>query len=803
MARFDDPGPGDDRQLCGVSGTHGGHGREFLFSHISQFRAVDALLGSNTAPASTCSRENQVTGDRTSFRADKLEAVKILVVGPGGREHAIVRALQRDPAVSQVHALPGNAGIAADVDCFAHIAAEDGPAVAEFAAAGAYDLVVVGPEAPLAAGVADDVRAAGIPVFGPSQAAAQLEASKGFAKEVMAAAEVPTAASVHTTDPEAAARALDQFGPPYVVKDDGLAAGKGVVVTENRSTALEHAQACISAGGSVVIEEFLDGPEVSVFVLCDGENLVPLSPAQDFKRIHDGDTGPNTGGMGAYTPLDWLEDYTETDEQGRTLSFLDTVVEKVARPTLQQMARRGTPFVGVLYCGLAVTSRGVRTVEFNARFGDPETQAVLERLATPLGRLLHDAATGNLGADRLLQWREGYAVGVVVAAENYPASPRRGDPISGIAEAEAEPNVSVLHAGTQHDAEGRLLTAGGRVLCVVGTGPSLSSAAARAYAGVDHIRWPGAQYRKDIAAKALAGEIHVSSQLPGWTHLSSGKVRELYAPAPGSQWEGEPVLLMVATDRVSAYDYVLRPGVPDKGRILTRMSRWWFEQLAGEGIRNHVVSAEVPEAVADRAVIVKHLEMVQAEAIVRGYLAGSAWSEYRSSGTVNGVPLPAGLQEGSKLPEPIFTPSTKAEQGGHDENITFAELRELIGAATAEKLRDASLRTYALAESRAREAGIILADTKFEFGVSPDGELVLADEVLTPDSSRFWPADQWQPGSAQPSFDKQYLRDWLTSSESGWDRGEGTAPPPLPEHIVSATRERYIDAYRRLTGQTL
>ncbi|WP_044495194.1 phosphoribosylamine--glycine ligase [Nesterenkonia massiliensis] len=436
--------------------------------------------------------------------------MKVLVVGPGGREHAIVRALLRDSSVTQVHAAPGNAGIAGDVTCHA-VDASDGAAVTELAQRESYDLVVVGPEAPLAAGVSDALRAAGIPVFGPSRDAAQLEASKAFAKDVMAAAGVPTAQAVHAADAETAAAALDRFGAPYVVKDDGLAAGKGVVVTSDRDAALAHAQACFSAGGTVVIEEFLDGPEVSLFVLSDGQNLVPLSPAQDFKRIFDNDEGPNTGGMGAYTPLDWLQGYTETGDDGVTRDFTGIVMDQVARPTVEEMARRGTPFIGVLYCGLAVTSRGVRVVEFNVRFGDPETQAVLERLETPLGQLLLDAATGELGAGRQLAWRDGYAVDVVLAAQNYPDAPRKGDVITGVEEAEALAGVAVLHAGTSTNDDGALVTAGGRVLAVVGTGGTLAEAVERAYAGVEKISWDGAQHRSDIAAKALAGHISVSS----------------------------------------------------------------------------------------------------------------------------------------------------------------------------------------------------------------------------------------------------------------------------------------------------
>ncbi|WP_344685835.1 MULTISPECIES: phosphoribosylamine--glycine ligase [Actinomycetes] len=729
--------------------------------------------------------------------------MKVLVVGPGGREHAIVRALLRDDAVDTVEAAPGNAGIAQDVACHP-VDASDGEAVAQLVTDHGYDLVVVGPEAPLAAGVAAAVRDAGVPVFGPSGAAAQLEASKAFAKEVMEAAGVPTAGAVHATELTAAEAALDRFGAPHVVKDDGLAAGKGVVVTEDREAALAHAQACFDAGGSVVIEEFLDGPEVSLFVLVDGEHLVPLSPAQDFKRIFDGDAGPNTGGMGAYTPLDWLTGYTETHDDGVTRDFVATVMDRVARPTVAEMARRGTPFVGVLYCGLAVTSRGVRVVEFNVRFGDPETQAVLERLATPLGRLLLDCATGTLGADRTLDWRDGYAVDVVMAAENYPDSPRKGDVIQGLDAAEDLDGVAVLHAGTGRDEDGNLLTAGGRVLAVVGTGSTLAEAVGRSYEGVSRISWRGAQHRTDIAAKALAGDIRVSSQLPGWVHVTSGKVRDLYRPAPGSAWDGQDVVLVVASDRISAYDHVLSTPIPDKGRVLTQLSLWWFEQLREAGTATHVVSTEVPEAVAGRAMICRDLEMVEAECIARGYLTGSGLAEYRESGTVTGIPLPEGLTDGSRLPEPIFTPSSKAEQGGHDVNISFAELAASVGEDLAEQLREATLRIYRLAEQTCREAGVVLADTKLEFGRDrATGELVLGDEVLTPDSSRFWPAESWEPGSAQPSFDKQYVRDWLASSRSGWDRDSGVAPPALPADVVAATRERYLDAYRRLTGEEL
>jgi phosphoribosylamine--glycine ligase len=436
--------------------------------------------------------------------------VKVLVIGPGGREHAIVRALLKDPYVQEVHAAPGNAGIAQDVPTH-HVAADDPAAVTALAQRLAADLVVVGPEAPLAAGVADALTGAGIPVFGPTREAARLEASKAFAKDVMAAAGVPTAMARVASSPQEAAEALDTFGAPYVVKDDGLAAGKGVVVTEDRDAALAHARSCFDAGGRVVIEEFLDGPEVSLFVLCDGENVLPLAPAQDFKRIHDGDQGPNTGGMGAYSPLDWAP-----------AGLVDEVLERVARPTIEEMARRGTPFTGVLYCGLALTRRGLRVIEFNARFGDPETQAVLARLKTPLGSLLLAAARGELDRVETLNWSPEAAVAVVLAGAGYPDTPRVGDPIQGIADAEALDGVQVLHAGTVMK-DGAVASAGGRVLAVVALGDGLQQARERAYAGMERIELEGGQFRTDIALKAVAGEVGVAG----------------VAWAPGSVTEGQ------------------------------------------------------------------------------------------------------------------------------------------------------------------------------------------------------------------------------------------------------------------------
>ncbi len=284
----------------------------------------------------------------------------------------------------------------------------------------------------------------------------------------------------------------------------------------------------------------------------------------------------------------------------------------------------------------------------------------------------------------------------------------------------------------------------------------------------------------------------VASTIENATHLHSGKVRDLYELADGN-------LLMVASDRISAYDFVLEPGIPDKGEVLTRLSLWWFDQLA-DVVPNHMVSTDVPDEVRGRAVVVERLDMFPVECVARGYLTGSGLKEYERSGTVCGLPLPDGLRDGDRLDEPIFTPTTKAPVGEHDEAMTFDDVIASVGAERAAQLRDLTLRAYARGESIARERGIILADTKFEFGARPDGTVVLADEVLTPDSSRFWPADQWRPGQAQPSFDKQFVRDWLSSPESGWDKGSGAEPPSLPDDIVEKTRARYVEAYERLTG---
>ncbi|WP_328399010.1 phosphoribosylamine--glycine ligase [Streptomyces sp. NBC_00390] len=416
--------------------------------------------------------------------------MKVLVIGGGAREHALCRSLSLDPGVTALHCAPGNAGIG-EVAELHPVDALDGAAVARLATQLGAGLVVVGPEAPLVAGVADAVRAAGIPCFGPSKEAARLEGSKAFAKDVMAEAGVPTARSYVCTTPEEIDGALAAFGAPYVVKDDGLAAGKGVVVTEDLTAAREHALAC----GRVVIEEFLDGPEVSLFAVTDGETVVPLQPAQDFKRALDGDAGPNTGGMGAYSPLPWADP-----------KLVDDVMDTVLQPTVDELRRRGTPFSGLLYAGLAITSRGVRVIEFNARFGDPETQVVLARLRTPLAGLLLGAANGTLDQQPPLQWHDDAAVTVVVASYNYPDTPRTGDPIEGLDEVAAEdaPHAYVLHAGTKRDGD-TVLSAGGRVLSVTATGKDLGKARERAYRAVARIRLDGSQHRTDIARKAAEG----------------------------------------------------------------------------------------------------------------------------------------------------------------------------------------------------------------------------------------------------------------------------------------------------------
>ncbi|HMR49848.1 MAG TPA: phosphoribosylamine--glycine ligase [Arachnia sp.] len=404
--------------------------------------------------------------------------MKILLLGSGGREHALARSLAADPSVTALHAAPGNPGIGELAELHA-IDANAPDAVVGLARSLDADLVVIGPEAPLVAGVGDALRDADFDVFGPGREAAVLEGSKAFAKDVMRAAGVPTADSRVCETPEEAAAALDEFGAPYVVKDDGLAAGKGVVVTGDREAALAHAASC----GRVVIEDFLDGPEVSLFAICDGQRAVPLMPAQDFKRVGDGDAGPNTGGMGAYAPLPWAPE-----------GLVDEIMRDVVDPTVAEMARRGTPFVGLLYAGLALTSRGLRVVEFNVRFGDPETQAVLSLLKTPLATVLRAAARGELASLPALEWHDGAAVVVVSAAAGYPGTPTAG---GRIVLPEDTDEAYVLHAGTKL-ADGDLVAAGGRVLGTVARGSDLDQARQRAYEHLARIDFADGFHRSDI-----------------------------------------------------------------------------------------------------------------------------------------------------------------------------------------------------------------------------------------------------------------------------------------------------------------
>jgi phosphoribosylamine--glycine ligase len=414
--------------------------------------------------------------------------VRILVIGSGGREHALVRALCRPAgATDDVHAAPGNPGIAGLVQAHPEVAAAPDQILA-LARKLSPDLVVIGPEAPLVAGAADALREARIPCFGPDAAAAMIEGSKSFAKQVMTEAGIPTAASFTCRTAAEADAALAAFGPPYVVKDDALAAGKGVLVTSDLEAARAHARAC----GTVVIEEFLDGPEVSLFAVTDGVTALPLLPAQDFKRAGDGDQGPNTGGMGAYAPLPWAPD----DLAGQ-------VMDRVIQPAVDALRRRGTPYQGLLYAGLCLTRAGLRVVEFNARFGDPETQVVLDRLdpeSSPLAPLLAAAAAGDLAAAEPPRWRPGAAVVVVIAAEGYPGQPVKGDQITILETERAGPSY-ILHAGTATGVDGTLVSAGGRVLNAIGSGPDAAAAREAAYALAATVSMRGGWYRRDIAAR--------------------------------------------------------------------------------------------------------------------------------------------------------------------------------------------------------------------------------------------------------------------------------------------------------------
>ncbi len=410
--------------------------------------------------------------------------MKVLLIGSGGREHALAQGLKRDPILKELHVAPGNPGIA-QIATVHDINIDNKESVVALARQLEVDLVVIGPEKPLVNGLADELRRAGIATFGPSAVAAAIEGSKDFAKQVMRDAGVPTARSFTCTTKAEMESALDTFGAPYVVKHDGLAAGKGVVVTNDRQLALDHAY----LSPRVVIEEFLEGPEISLFGICDGTTVLAMQPAQDFKRALDGDLGPNTGGMGAYSPLPWAP-----------ANFVEEVLTQVLKPTIAEMKARDTPFVGLLYAGLALTSRGIRVIEFNARFGDPETQVLLPRLNTPLATLLYQAATGALKNAPALEWSTEAAVTVVLASEGYPAAPRIGDPITGL---DCVEGAYVHHAGTVIK-DGVLHSAGGRVLSVTAIGQSLAEARTSVYEAIAKITFQGAHYRHDIALAAQA-----------------------------------------------------------------------------------------------------------------------------------------------------------------------------------------------------------------------------------------------------------------------------------------------------------
>lgn len=419
-----------------------------------------------------------------------LSPMRILLIGSGAREHALLRALAADPSVTEILFSPGNAG-ASDTPKATRITGDP----LEIAREHQPDLVVIGPEQPLVAGLGDQLRAAGFAVFGPSAEAARIEGSKAFAKDVMKAAGVRTAEAETVTNVVDIDAALDRFGPTWVVKDDGLASGKGVVVTPDREVAHAHAEAVIAAGNPVLFESFLEGPEVSLFCLVDGETVVPLLPAQDHKRAYDNDEGPNTGGMGAYTPLPWLP-----------ADGVQRIVDEVCIPVAKEMKARGCPYSGLLYAGIAWGPEGPAVVEFNCRFGDPETQAVLALLETPLAGVLHSVATGALSEIEALRWHDGAAITVVLAAAGYPTNPATGEEIRG-----AE-GPEILHAGTE-EVDGKIISTGGRVLNVIGTGKDLHEARENAYARIKDIEMEGGFYRSDIGLAACEGRISIPGEV--------------------------------------------------------------------------------------------------------------------------------------------------------------------------------------------------------------------------------------------------------------------------------------------------
>jgi len=421
--------------------------------------------------------------------------MRIAVVGGGGREHALLAALAQSPDVERLYAVPGNAGTAPVAENVPGVGPADAAALAAFAERTGVDLTIIGPEQPLVAGVADEFLDRGLAVFGPTAAAARIEGSKAFAKEVMTAAGVPTARAETFTDAAQAVAALDGFGPPWVVKADGLAAGKGVTVTDDRAAATAAIQAALvggvhgEAGARILLEEYLKGPEASLLAVTDGRTVVPLEPARDHKRVGDGDQGPNTGGMGAYSPLPDLPD-----------ELVDELRHAVLEPTVAELLRRGVRYQGVLYAGLILTADGPRVLEFNCRFGDPEAQAILPRMSSDLADLAWSTVEGTLAGHKVA-WDPRPCVTVVLASGGYPGSYRKGLEVGGLQAAAARPGVQLFHAGTTLDAAGRVRTMGGRVLAVTALGDDLADARARAYAAAELIRFDGMHYRRDIAGE--------------------------------------------------------------------------------------------------------------------------------------------------------------------------------------------------------------------------------------------------------------------------------------------------------------